>query len=139
MADLDGFKSINDTFGHEAGDQVLCDFADLLQKNIRAGDFVGRYGGDEFVITMPFTDTPSARTVVERVRRLWEKRQDVPDEYKTTLSAGITSMQRDIDITQLLTKADTALYEAKRRGGNRTITREMEVKGKEEPVLCAEK
>jgi diguanylate cyclase (GGDEF)-like protein len=139
MADLDGFKSINDTFGHEAGDQVLCDFADLLQKNIRAGDFAGRYGGDEFVITMPFTDIPSARTVVERIRRLWKKKQDVPDEYQTTLSAGVTSSQGGTDTSHLLKKADTALYEAKRRGGNRTITRDPEVNGKKEPSLCVEK
>jgi diguanylate cyclase (GGDEF)-like protein len=108
--DLDGFKSVNDRFGHETGDRVLSDFARVLVACIRGNDVAIRAGGDEFFMLLPDTSDTSARRVVERVReRAGEVRPGMPIQF----SAGIAPATSGIDAAALLKRADEALYAEK--------------------------
>lgn len=127
FSDIDHFKSVNDNFGHEAGDQVLIAFADMLQQGIRPGDCVGRYGGEEFVILVAGAGPESARLVAERHRAAIE-RLDVraAGPERITMSIGVAIYEPDLgneSPEELLRRADAALYEAKRSGRNRVIMR----------------
>jgi diguanylate cyclase (GGDEF)-like protein len=122
MADLDGFKKINDYFGHVAGDAVLRETAQRLRSCIRPSDAVGRYGGEEFLIVLPGCDQDSARSRAEELRCTvegrpvaWEMR-----EIGITCSFGVAGTRDGIyDLRQLLPDADAALYRAKQKGRNR--------------------
>jgi diguanylate cyclase (GGDEF)-like protein len=123
MIDVDHFKGINDTFGHQLGDQVLKGVADILQHNLRKTDYAFRYGGDEFVVMMPDAGIRQAEVFAQRVRSAVRATlQGVPpDEYRVTLSIGVadcgclTSREQE----ELLKRADGALYQAKARGRDR--------------------
>jgi two-component system cell cycle response regulator len=126
MIDIDHFKPINDTYGHDAGDEVLRQFAGRLQASVRGIDLACRYGGEEFVVVMPDADLSVARAVGERLRRnisaepfpvsKGAKKLDV------TISVGI-AMRRDGDgADTILKRADEALYQAKRDGRNRVVS-----------------
>jgi two-component system cell cycle response regulator len=126
MLDLDFFKSINDTYGHDAGDDVLREFAVRVRKSIRGIDLACRYGGEEFVIVMPETDLHVAGMVAERLRRAIAgepftvhkggKRIDV------TASIGLATLEMKAeDIGDVMKRADNALYRAKREGRNRVV------------------
>jgi two-component system cell cycle response regulator len=126
MLDIDYFKSINDTYGHDAGDDVLRDFALRIKRSIRGIDLACRTGGEEFVVVMPETDMAVAAMVAERLRRriaaepfpINQGQQSIP----VTLSIGIAALRgRDDDATNLLKRADKALYRAKRDGRNRVV------------------
>lgn len=123
MLDLDFFKSVNDTHGHGAGDEVLKEFALRLQRNIRGVDLACRYGGEEFVVLMPDTDLSLGGSVAERVRAAVADRQfdlDGGTELALTVSAGIAAIENaDVSPEGLLRRADTALYKAKNDGRNR--------------------
>ncbi len=123
MLDLDHFKSVNDTHGHGAGDEVLKEFALRLQRNIRGVDLACRYGGEEFVVLMPDTDSVVAGSVAERVRSAVADRLfsiDDKEQLSLTVSAGIASIgDEDVSPEALLKRADNALYEAKHKGRNR--------------------
>jgi diguanylate cyclase (GGDEF)-like protein/PAS domain S-box-containing protein len=119
--DLDGFKPINDTFGHATGDDILIEVAHRLRSVVREGDLSGRLGGDEFVVVCrhaPALVTELA--VAERIReRLSEPiRQDGVD-HRVTVSVGVAWTDRRLDAALLVTRADTAMYAAKRAGGDR--------------------
>lgn len=121
MMDIDGFKSVNDSRGHEAGDRLLQTLADLLRSITREADLSGRYGGDEFVIIMPRTDLEGATDMAERVKKAFLDASECGDLPHTSLSAGIAEI-RNCDTTRdLLKRADDALYDAKGQGGNRVI------------------
>ncbi|UTD28799.1 PleD family two-component system response regulator [Bradyrhizobium sp. WD16] len=126
ILDIDHFKSINDTYGHDAGDEVLRDFAVRVRKSIRGIDLACRYGGEEFVVVMPETDLRVAGLVAERLRRAiagesfaiekGAKRIDV------TISVGISVLDRGGEaVSVLMKRADQALYRAKRDGRNRVV------------------
>ena len=126
VLDLDHFKSINDTYGHDAGDTVLQEFAELLKGSVRAIDLACRYGGEEFLVAMPDTDKKYAAIVAERLReRVAEKTILVnggKDEIQVTVSIGIASTEEggEEDTSQkLIKRADEALYSAKTGGRNR--------------------
>ncbi len=125
--DLDHFKSINDRFGHLAGDQVLQAFCELARGGQRATDRFARYGGEEFVLLMPVT-TPaaSAAQAVERVRRATEQHdwQAVAPRHPVTTSAGVAAWRQGETVQELLARADAALYEAKNGGRNRCVVAE---------------
>lgn len=126
ITDLDRFKSINDTHGHDGGDDVLREFAQRLRKNIRGIDLVCRYGGEEFVVVMPDTDGPVAEKVAERIRAEIERIPFAIGKDGTaigvTISVGVSSMQQPTDTVEALVKrADVALYEAKASGRNRVV------------------
>lgn len=124
--DLDRFKSINDTFGHRAGDKVLATVAQLAGNQLRQVDFFARYGGEEFVALLPETGLEAARTVAEKVRRAVEafrfhfRGRRVP----LTVSCGLTELGDGDTMETAFERADRALYEAKAQGRNRTVSQE---------------
>jgi len=122
MIDLDHFKVINDTFGHQIGDEVLKAVANMVRTNVRGSDFVGRYGGEEFVCVLSNCDMDCLFQVAERVRRKVEEAQiSVGGKtLKVTISLGLALFPVDGETkTALLETADLALYRAKREGRNR--------------------
>ena len=119
MADLDHFKNINDTYGHDAGDRVLSAVGKFLQKNIRDVDMVARYGGEEFVIMIPEATKDSAHVLSERLRKQIAK-INIKDLPSITISLGIATYPYDgSNMEDLIKKADAAMYAAKRAGRNR--------------------
>jgi two-component system cell cycle response regulator len=124
ILDIDYFKSINDTFGHDAGDDVLREFSDRLKASIRGIDLACRIGGEEFVVVMPDTDLGVATLVAERIRRRIAG-EPFPIErgarsVEVTISVGIaTRLGPQDNASQMLKRADEALYRAKRDGRNR--------------------
>jgi diguanylate cyclase (GGDEF)-like protein len=123
MLDLDHFKRLNDTLGHQAGDQVLREFAMLVTGGARGTDIAARYGGEEFAVVLPHTDAPMALRVAERIRKAVREFIFLDDENPTriTVSAGVATYPSTADINSvdaLVRAADVALYEAKRRGRN---------------------
>jgi len=126
IMDIDFFKAVNDTHGHDVGDEVLKEFARRLQSNVRGIDLACRYGGEEFVVVMPDTDQSFAYMVAERLRQeVAEQPFDVnTDEGRlnVTISIGITTNDATaIGAQEMLKSADQALYRAKRDGRNRVV------------------
>lgn len=122
LLDIDGFKQINDRYGHAAGDQLLSDLARILQRGLRDVDTTGRLGGDEFGVVLPETDIERAAAVAERLRLLAANAySEVGGEKLTwTLSLGVAGVSDDIqDIAAWMRQADLALYRAKSQGRNR--------------------
>ena len=113
--DVDHFKRVNDTYGHHAGDEVLKRVANVAAKALRAGDMVGRFGGEEFVIILPDTTTQTAMLIAERVRSSIAKSGSTP---RVTVSIGIAELAEGETGESLLRRADEALYIAKRAGRN---------------------
>jgi diguanylate cyclase (GGDEF)-like protein len=121
MADLDHFKSINDSFGHAAGDRVLQAVGKFLRRNVREVDVLARYGGEEFVFLLPDADHDAAMCMAERLRRGLSQLQ-VGDLPKIAMSLGIASFPADgLKAEELIQLADTALYAAKQAGRNMTV------------------
>jgi two-component system cell cycle response regulator len=126
ILDIDYFKSINDSYGHDAGDDVLREFAERLKASIRGIDLACRYGGEEFVVVMPDTDIGVAATVAERIRRRIAG-EPFPinrgaRSIEVTISIGIAARVGPDDTAQMILKrADEALYRAKRDGRNRVV------------------
>jgi two-component system cell cycle response regulator len=126
VLDIDYFKSINDTHGHDAGDDVLREFALRIKKSIRGIDLACRYGGEEFVVVMPETDMAVAAMVAERLRRRIATEpfgiQQGSRNLTVTISIGIAALGgKDDNAASLLKRADQALYRAKRDGRNRVV------------------
>jgi len=123
MADLDRFKSINDTYGHEMGDSVLKRFAQTLRSNIRSSDICGRLGGEEFVAIITYGEKAGIQTAIDRLREEFarEEFEHSTMTFQATASFGIAGFQgrRAPMFQELLRDADTALYAAKRAGRNR--------------------
>jgi diguanylate cyclase (GGDEF)-like protein len=121
MADLDRFKKINDTYGHDAGDRALQAIAKFFQKNIRDVDAVARYGGEEFVMLIPDADQSAAFCLAQRLRQELAN-VNLDDLPPITMSLGIAAYPSDgTDIEELIKKADAAMYEAKRRGRDKAV------------------
>lgn len=127
VLDIDKFKSVNDTYGHDAGDDVLREFAQRVRKSLRSPDLVARYGGEELVVVMPNTPLETARAAAERIRaRVGQEPFAIhkgSSSIPVTVSIGIASLDRLDDTPDSLVKrADQALYRAKEEGRNRVIT-----------------
>jgi two-component system, cell cycle response regulator len=125
ILDIDYFKSINDTHGHDAGDDVLQDFAIRIRKSIRGIDLACRYGGEEFVVVMPETDMAVATMVAERLRRRIASEpfpiQKGARMIEVTISIGIAALGPNDNAAAVIKRADQALYRAKRDGRNRVV------------------
>jgi two-component system cell cycle response regulator len=125
ITDIDRFKQVNDTHGHDAGDEVLREFATRLRSTVRGADLACRYGGEEFVVVMPDTSVDLAASVAERLRSIIEDRPFVlrsGRELHITASLGIATNTVAVETPeQLLRQADRALYEAKNTGRNRVV------------------
>lgn len=124
MADIDNFKKLNDTFGHQIGDEVLRRFAELLQKNIKGRDSAIRYGGEEFTLILPDTSITGARQLTENIRRHLESKRWLDQKSGRSLgvvtaSFGIAELRRDESLDSLVRRADEMLYDAKSTGKNR--------------------
>jgi diguanylate cyclase (GGDEF)-like protein len=123
MADLDNFKTINDTYGHTAGDRVLKSVGDYLKNSIRDVDSIGRFGGEEFIMFLPETTKKAAHVLADRLRVGVSKIQVDKKLPRVTISLGISTFPEDgKTLNELLEHADAALYHAKENGRNQTIS-----------------
>lgn len=125
LADIDNFKQINDSWGHEVGDMVLQQVSLIIKNSVRSLDIAGRFGGDEFIIILPDADLDTAKNIAERLRlQIAGKRFVIDDNALViTISAGGTQWLKDIageDLKSMVSRADQALYEVKNSGRNQT-------------------
>ena len=121
MADIDRFKNINDTYGHDVGDKVLEAIGKFFQKNIRDVDIIARYGGEEFILMLPEEDKEAAFCLAERLRERFAE-IDLGHLPKITISLGIAAYPLDgTEVEDLIKKADAAMYAAKQAGRNRVM------------------
>jgi diguanylate cyclase (GGDEF)-like protein len=120
MMDLDHFKAINDTYGHQTGDRVLVGFVSKVKTLLRSADLLGRFGGEEFIAVLPETTLEEAIAVAERILQISPQSELAPS---CTVSIGVTTNHKDSDTADtLLARADNAMYRAKARGRNRLET-----------------
>ena len=120
MIDVDHFKEVNDSHGHQAGDEVLAELAKCISSNIRSIDIVGRYGGEEFVVVLPETPEEAATELAERIRLAVENLL-LPFDITITCSVGVSGIEKGISGDGLISRADHALYSAKRAGRNQVV------------------
>ena len=120
LLDVDRFKQVNDTLGHQAGDQLLRDVSTLLRRTVRAYDIVVRWGGEEFLLVLPGVDLDVARMLAERVRTAVEALES-QGIGRITISAGVARFENDYDFSATLKAADRRLYQAKSGGRNRVV------------------
>lgn len=128
LCDVDHFKTINDTYGHAAGDVALIQFSREIQDAVRSEDIVARFGGDEFAIIFPHADTSGALACTERIRHNVESMviRSQGHRFKIQCSFGIALYQTGMNDLQLLNAADMALYQAKTMGRNQSFVRESD-------------
>ncbi len=120
LFDIDYFKAVNDTYGHQIGDDVLKEIAQITLKHIREVDTPARYGGEEFVVLLPQTNKVSAVEIAERIRCAMEETIQL-DEKSVTASFGVTEVEERMSIEELIRSADEALYQAKAAGRNQVV------------------
>lgn len=141
MVDIDFFKRINDTHGHQAGDRILQDVVELMENTIRPGEVVARYGGEEFAVILPDTDEREAVATADRLRRAVERQLfdcGAAEPITVTVSIGCACRQPDaMPSEDLIESADAALYQAKRTGRNRVVTAQPETGTPSHPVALA--
>lgn len=137
IIDIDHFKAVNDVFGHLAGDHVLKETAKLLERAHRTTDTVGRYGGEEFTVLLVNPHEATVSAVLERMRTAVEQRNwdDVAAGLRVTISVGAAMWRPGESISQVLNRADAALYEAKNSGRNRVC---CSMPDKEQPPVAAQ-
>jgi diguanylate cyclase (GGDEF)-like protein len=129
MIDIDHFKRVNDTYGHQVGDQAIQAMAEACRRTTRPTDLVARYGGEEFVVALTHTDRPGAIRVAERLREAVSQISLATEQgpLSFTASIGVSTHVRLSTIEQLIGRADQALYRAKHEGRNRVCTEEPEL------------
>jgi diguanylate cyclase (GGDEF)-like protein len=121
VLDIDHFKQVNDTFGHQTGDRVLRQVTSVIQNNIRTSDTCARFGGEEFIVLLPQVSQPVALLIAERIR----KRVTMETDPSVTISIGISSLHSsEASIDELVKRADGALYYSKENGRNRVTVYE---------------
>jgi len=123
LFDVDNFKQVNDQFGHAAGDSVLRVFASVGLQGLRGGDVFGRFGGEEFLLLLPQTTVEGAVASAERIRTRIEQIvfPELPEDTRVTVTVGVAFMETGEDISQVLRRADQALYRGKAAGRNRVV------------------
>jgi len=120
LLDIDLFKTVNDTYGHQVGDQVLVDVAQILRTTIRQTDVVGRWGGEEFIIICPQADESGTFNLAENLREKLAQHVFTSGEHKTA-SFGVTAYKPGDTSKDIVARADAALYQAKQQGRNRVV------------------
>ncbi|MBL8447153.1 MAG: diguanylate cyclase [Zoogloeaceae bacterium] len=123
LLDIDNFKALNDTFGHQVGDNALVHLAGVIKESLRPQDSVGRYGGEEFILVLPDTELDGGLTVLTRLQRELTRKFFLADSRKIliTFSAGVAQLEPEEDCQTALDRADKAMYSAKRAGKNRVF------------------
>lgn len=121
MADLDHFKQVNDEYGHQAGDNVLAAFGQLLREQTRATDILARFGGEEFVVLLPHTGMAQAVAIAERTREALALLQIEPVPHPVTGSFGVAVLAPGERAEGLIRRRDASLYAAKDAGRNRVV------------------
>jgi diguanylate cyclase len=123
LLDIDNFKNLNDTYGHKAGDEALVHLAAVVRESVRPHDSVGRYGGEEFILILPDTETEGAVAVLARLQRELTRRFFLADNKKVliTFSAGVAQLGHEEEHHNAIHRADKAMYAAKRAGKNRVF------------------
>ena len=121
LLDIDDFKRLNDTLGHQAGDQVLVQLVELLQRSMRPSDVLCRFGGEEFVLMLPVNAVEEAVAAVSRFLREFSAQRVAGAERAMSFSAGVTLLGVAESLEQAIERADAATYEAKRSGKNRVV------------------
>lgn len=119
LLDIDHFKKINDTFGHQVGDEVLAELGKTFVKQLRKSDIAARYGGEEFMLVLPQTNLDSAYKMVERLRKNIEEKKWNIKELKVTVSSGIKVYNIKKELDMFISEVDELLYKAKQNGRNR--------------------
>lgn len=120
LFDIDNFKKINDTYGHQAGDEVLKSIAETVKRNIRSCDLIARYGGEEFVVVLPETSPEMAAELADRIRiRIAATGIKAGDlEINATASFGVAYLEPEMEVSDFISKADENMYKAKKNGKN---------------------
>lgn len=123
MIDIDDFKLINDTYGHQKGDEILRHLCDIIKSNIREDDICIRYGGEEFLLAFKNTDADIALKILNRIKSAFSEQTFFHEGAKIncTISVGHAYSNEQLDINTIISNADTALYQAKRNGKNNII------------------
>ncbi|MDF1884562.1 GGDEF domain-containing protein, partial [Sulfurimonas sp. SAG-AH-194-C21] len=121
MFDIDFFKKINDTYGHDTGDNILRELSTVTLKSLRNIDFLGRYGGEEFLILMPDTSSQDALAIANRVKTNITKHL-FSENIEVTISLGLVQLQENESIDELLKRADELMYSSKDNGRDRITT-----------------
>ncbi len=124
LLDIDHFKRVNDEHGHQAGDQVLIDFANLLREQVRSVDTLGRWGGEEFMVVCPGTDQAGITELANKLRAAVEQ-HEFPTVGHKTASFGVATASQDDNIQQLIMHADRAMYTAKHQGRNQVVSADL--------------
>jgi len=126
MCDIDFFKKVNDTFGHDTGDYVLRTVADIMKTNLRQQDIVSRWGGEEFLIMLPLTELGQAVAVAEKLREAIKGAilRYAGEQFCVTMTFGVSQFDKYIGIEQSIKKADDALYLGKQTGRNKVVQAE---------------
>jgi diguanylate cyclase len=121
MLDIDNFKNLNDTLGHQAGDRALMHLTHVVKETLRPSDSVGRYGGEEFIIILPETDLHSGVEAIQRLQRNLTKNifMNNNERVLVTFSAGVALRGEDEEVLDIIGRADKAMYKAKQAGKNR--------------------
>lgn len=128
MLDVDDFKNINDLYGHTYGDRILSCLGRVLRDSVRKSDRPFRYGGEEFLVVLPDTDSSVAWIVAERIRKAFERehfsvkpKDGIQKTFSLTLSIGVAGYVQGVSVSALIKRADEAMYQAKSEGKNRSI------------------
>jgi diguanylate cyclase (GGDEF)-like protein len=124
LLDVDRFKQYNDTHGHLEGDKILVRLSEVIRECLRKSDSAYRYGGDEFIVILPYTHGEEAKKVAERITARFpgSDSEDTPDgSVVTTLSVGVVEYEEGEELSRLVSRADQAMYTAKKQGGNRSL------------------
>jgi diguanylate cyclase (GGDEF)-like protein/PAS domain S-box-containing protein len=125
MMDIDGFKNVNDNYGHNAGDIVLARAADLIGSQLRDGDVMGRYGGDEFFVCIQNADAFVSSAIAKRILKAVSSNHIAIGENQSihvTVSIGIKQLENESTLDELINNADKMLYDAKHQGKNRVVS-----------------
>ena len=129
MCDIDNFKRVNDTYGHQAGDTILREIAATIQSKCRHMDVAGRYGGEEFIIMLSGANALDAAALADKIRiAVSEKKFKFGDAvYSTTISLGVAEYYKEKVKSELVERADKALYESKHTGKNKVSVSPIEI------------